>query len=497
MKPVLAALLAASSAAFALPGISRAALLDGAPAGAEKNPVNALASLIAREPEARKDIGERLARFVAGQDESGRRYVTAGLLGDAQALPAALEAAKAWPEKNKDNPGKIAVLYFVMGPDGGSLPEWAQTPLLTATFQPKMTWSARLADALASRHWTDASQIAQSGAVETTAAFLDDAAEQARKVLEDPGPKKDFSAEITAAFGAPDAIAVAASTAAPGPSALGGSGFGFDDLYKTGAEVANVYGPYDQGYRTLSMKVYTMRDANGDPINKIGIADITAGDITSPSLPQFIDSSRPGDTDIVMHLPGGRHYTVTVGSDGSVTLKRAGAKDGGPGSMTTSKAQLSADRDAQIMNSGTAVIGGLTYYVLGQGGQKGSFLFFSQAQMQASPGGNAHPELMGDVAQVVGDGATTPILGHPDLGELQDGSTWHLEFDMQTRLWKTMPGSGDKSKADGTGDPPAAPQPAPPAVATAATTVPDASPAVSTAAAAGLVDEAVATTFQP
>jgi hypothetical protein len=293
------------------------------------------------------------------------------------------------------------------------------------------------------------------------------------------------------------------TSAASSSSLITGASFGFDELYKTGAEVADVYGPGDQGYRTLSMKVYTIRDTDGNLINQIGIVDITPGDITSPSLPRLIDSSSPGQADIVLH-DGGRHYIVTVGSDGSVTLKRPGAADGGPGSIVTSKAQLSADRDSQIMNGGTVTIDGLPFYVLGQGGVKGSFLFFSQAQMQDSPNGNAHPELMGDVAQVVGDGTTSPIAGHPDLGQLLDGSAWHLEFDMQARSWKVVAGpGGDAKKYDQTDslpnppDDPTSPSsgPSAPYVTTVATN-PGTVPVLSSATASALLDAGSAM-FQP
>ncbi|HEX4049153.1 MAG TPA: hypothetical protein VH309_15005, partial [Elusimicrobiota bacterium] len=190
-----------------------------------------------------------------------------------------------------------------------------------------------------------------------------------------------------------------------------------------------------------------------------------------------------------------RHYTATVGADGSVTLRRAGTKDGEGGEITTSKAQLSADRDAQIRGSGTVLIGGQPYYVLGQGGEKGSFLFFSEAGMQAAPNGNAHPDLMGDVAHVVGDGSTAPITGKPDLGQLQDGSPWHLEFNMVSRLWEVKPGIGDqpKKKKDGTGDPTGGSTP--PATSTSTDANGDANnpaPADPTAGAPTTLDQAIA-----
>ena len=116
LKPVMAAFLAAAVIAFAPSGILYAGIRPSA--DAELNPVNILSSLVAQDPAARKDIGERLSRFVQGRDAKARAYLTAALLQDDKLLPAVAAVAKDWPEKNKDNPGKIAVLYFVLGPDG-------------------------------------------------------------------------------------------------------------------------------------------------------------------------------------------------------------------------------------------------------------------------------------------------------------------------------------------------------------------------------------------
>ncbi len=462
LKPVMAALLAASSAAFALPGISSAnpvhmgnppasAPVKTAPAcptdGSEKNPVNALTCLIAQNPAARADIGARLSRFLVGKDANGGQYVTAALLADTTLLPPVQAVAAAWPEKNKSNPGDVAALYFVIGLDTAALPSWAQTPLLSKTLQPNMSWSGRLGVALAGKGWTDKKQIAQSGAAEATTAFFNDAVAQAWIALSDTRTKNDI--QISIAANDTTGVVVPTVTSGPNPLDSTGSGFSFDDLYKNGAEVANIYGPADKGYRTLSIKVYTTMDDNHNPINQIGIVDITAGDIATPSVPKFISVAHAGDSDVVLR-DGGRHYTVTVGADGSVTMTRAGAKDGdGGGSLSTSIGGLSADRDAQIMGSGTVMIGGQPYYVLGQGGAKGSVLFFSQALMQASPNGNAHPALMGDVAQVIGDGSSAPIKGKPDLGTLQDGSAWHLEFNQGDALVDGRVGSGRHRREEG------------------------------------------------
>src|SRR6185312_5695792 len=48
-------------------------------------------------------------------------------------------------------------------------------------------------------------------------------------------------------------------------------------LYVTGAKTAKIFAPYDDGYRLLSMKIFTLRDS-GNLINMIGVTDITPGD---------------------------------------------------------------------------------------------------------------------------------------------------------------------------------------------------------------------------
>lgn len=49
----------------------------------------------------------------------------------------------------------------------------------------------------------------------------------------------------------------------------------YQALYVTGAKVAKIYGSWDDGYRLLSMKIYTVREG-GYPVNEIGITDITS-----------------------------------------------------------------------------------------------------------------------------------------------------------------------------------------------------------------------------
>ncbi|MBI3564275.1 MAG: hypothetical protein HY079_03655 [Elusimicrobia bacterium] len=460
LNPVMAALLAAASATFASPGLAHAAKArpPKTPAGATRAPaadclkalddagtdsVNALTCLVEKKPEARRDIGERLASLLQGKDP-GRQYVADDLLKDETLMKGVLAVAREWPEKNAKTPAKVAVLYFVVGPETAELPAWAQVAALKTKFKPKMLWSDRFAEMMTSRHWSDAKQIKPSDAANSAVAFLEDAAAQAKAVLDDPRTKKAVEDSIAANETTGTVAPTVSGDGAPrNPLDGTGSGFGFEDLYVTGAEVRDVYGAKDDGFRRISMKIYSSRDANGNPINRIGIVDITPGDRDTPTGVRYLDISHTSKQTITFR-EGGRPYTVEVKPNGDVSLAREGM-DGGA-TMTTTIQTLMDDRNRQIMASGTVKIpekDGRTYYVLGQGGAKGSVMFFPADDVRADPHGEAHPALMGDISQVIGDGSTAPVSGKPDLGKLRNGDGYHLEYDERTHGWAVKPGPGD------------------------------------------------------
>ena len=207
-------------------------------------------------------------------------------------------------------------------------------------------------------------------------------------------------------------------------------------LYQDGAIVGDIHGPDDAGDRTLSMKVYTMRDADGDATNRLGITDIT--DIGNADIPlpetQFIDWSQIGPFDIT--FPGkSRRYIVNIDFFGGILLTRAGKRNiDGTGYDKASIIELSAARDEQILKSTTTMIDGQPFYIIGQGGPRVGILFFSQAQMHAAPTADARPELMGDVPEAGAEGGAAVS----DLGTLPDGTRWHLNFDPQTKTWDVI-----------------------------------------------------------
>jgi hypothetical protein len=178
---VLPVVLASALAATFLFPATRGAV--SAQVTASNNPIDVLSSILATNPDARKDVGERFARFLKSKDAKGRQYLAADLQankGDVQMVNA---VARLWPDLNKDNPGNIAALYFVMGPDG-DLPSWAQNPALAGALRPDMELAGRLQEALARRHWTDSAQLLPGCSIVTVVDFLNDASKQAREVVE-------------------------------------------------------------------------------------------------------------------------------------------------------------------------------------------------------------------------------------------------------------------------------------------------------------------------
>lgn len=211
----------------------------------------------------------------------------------------------------------------------------------------------------------------------------------------------------------------------------------FQALYVTGAKVAKIYGSWDDGYRVLSMKIYSVRES-GYVVNKIGVTDIT---VHPPARTQYFGMRSVTKSFFCMTV-GGREYSFELSNDGSIVLKRVGSSQGMPGELVTSLRGLIEARNLQIMQGGLVTIEGLPFYVLGQGGPKGSFLFFRKDDLDEAPESNVHPDLMGDVAEALSDGISAPVRGHPRLGSLRNGDEFHLEMD-DVRFWHVVAGPGN------------------------------------------------------
>ena len=129
--------------------------------------------------------------------------------------------------------------------------------LLSKTFQPRDT-EARLRKKLERFTDPEKAQIKQTGAPDAANAFLNIAAAEAKTVFDDPRPAPVVD----------DSINRNNNTGTPVPNLGGGARTGLDgasrqytldDLYKSGAMVADVSGPGDPHSRRISMKIYTKR----------------------------------------------------------------------------------------------------------------------------------------------------------------------------------------------------------------------------------------------
>lgn len=451
LKPVMAAALAAFCAMSALPSSASAegpAVPKTAPAQVkeETNAVNILTELITKDKKAQADVSARVQRLLLNPDSKGRSYVTADLPKDplAKTIP---ELVSTWVEKH---PAEAARLYYVARPLGGKVPEWVtKHPKGGAIFQDdekSKTRPERLSNYLAGADQRNVagSQIgvvAVSGLANSLAQFLDEAAKGAGVVL-DPGVPATPEEARREAERHDSPIDVPANR--PGGGAIGGtaSGFSFKDLYEEGAMVVDISGPKDDGsYRTLSIKMYTVPDGKGHFENKIGIVDIT--DPKSPYGPQMIALSH-GETTFDLKS-GGRKYSLSIDDKDVIAIKR-------PEGVATeiSVADLAKKRLDQVAGRGSVDIGGKQYYVVGQGGIKGSLVFFSKEQVDArKPPYDAEAVASADVSEVAA-GRTRPIEGKPDLGKI-DGKPYHLEFQKFPNgdggVWKVAKGPGDQPPA--------------------------------------------------
>lgn len=490
LNPLMAAVLAASSAAFMLPGtafsyfvtdcsnggpncvpvqpagalpVPTSKIADASPAAAltgdclktiktETDPRNAMTCLVATQAGATKDIGARFAEFLQAKDFKGRGYLTPKLRKDKTLLPAVIKEAQDWPEKNKKDPAAIAILYIVVGPGSAGTPAWVATsPALaeSLTSDTNTKLSRRLAISLAGARWTDKNQISQSGAANAVDAFFLDAANRAYTVFQDTRTESEATGSVEQnkpTDGNPPEVG---GGTRKNPLDSSGAGFSFDDMYgKPGAVVEDVWGDKDDGYRRISMKMYTVKQDDGSLKTMVGIVDITPGDPNTPYAPTFFPVTQSGNS-VVSLRDGGRKYSLVIGMtpDGqhNITFSRG---SGHP--LTTSMEDLAGARADQAATGGIVTIAGQKYYALGQGGVHGAVLFFPKDDIDNRAGTkdpiSLRPVAMGSVSKLDGDGRTVPMDGTPDIGMI-NGKNYRLEFDFATKMWQVKEGVGtDKPK---------------------------------------------------
>lgn len=138
------------------------------------DPIGALAEKLRSDPRERATAGAALEKFLLDADQSGRTFVAAGTDRGALGLLARDFAAKA-------DPGDLAVLVFASAPGSTAEP--------------------RLRQALSS--WSGPNQIVKDSERKSASAFLFDAQDHAKRVLDDPRVRADLSIEANNAASVP------------------------------------------------------------------------------------------------------------------------------------------------------------------------------------------------------------------------------------------------------------------------------------------------------
>ena len=242
------------------------------------------------------------------------------------------------------------------------------------------------------------------------------------------------------------------------PSVLQYPYYSFHNLYEDGGLVADVYRDRADGYRRLSIKMYTLKDTDGTLSNRVGIVDITSQNRTF--APVFVPLNIPGMMTVRVYgaLDNGgslaRDYELFADPGGAITLQRPDTPPGQGGVSIFPLTQLMILRADEAARQGVMVnIDGTVYYVLGQGGASGSYLFFDKTLID-NRAYAANPFYLRPLAVAVGvenvdaDGLTVQGTGKPDLGTLPNAATgaqdpFHLELNPATGTWLVVPGKGD------------------------------------------------------
>ncbi len=224
-------------------------------------------------------------------------------------------------------------------------------------------------------------------------------------------------AEPSSAFG---------TGAGKNPNAGVSSSFGVKQLYMDGAVTAwIVTNPQTGAGRWISVKYFTSRDPNHQIIQQVGIFDFTEqpSQIYGRRYPD-LNASTPLDSlnldvDNLDLVPNRPKFHLTI-KNGQVTISAAGSSQ--PVIKTTLQ-DLREKRMQQVNSEGyLETIGGKVYRALGQGGNKGSLLFFDTDSHGHVA--SLDPVAMAEVNQMTAAGVEDLVSGpyETGLGPMPPGS---------------------------------------------------------------------------
>lgn len=420
-----------------LPVFVRAEPVQGRPVAAQ-DPINDLSGFIHKNPsKAAKDVGERLARLISQKE--GDDYLSAGLRGDASQVRRLEAQARAWAQGLvQDKPGDGAILLFVLGADGGG-PGWVTDPGLAAALAQEKTERRQLF-LESMKPW--AGKMAGAKPKEEVGAFLTDAVARSREVLSQARVKKEIFGNLAGMIGQDNADPVSSSGGGGARLNDATKGFSWESLYERGGVVMDI--TMGDVKRRMSMKIYTSPDAEGHLVDKIGIFDITY-----PNEPfgRRFGLSQGGEKTGVLDTrnPQSPKYTLklTPTTDGDMAISFGNEELKGDVIKTSLKELYEARARQAVAEGGKISLDGKDFIVLGQGGAKGTLLFFpSDIEERLANGENVKPELASEVNERSSDGRSVNVSGSPVLGKVGD-KFYRLVFNDKLKYWEVQEGKPD------------------------------------------------------
>lgn len=223
-----------------------------------------------------------------------------------------------------------------------------------------------------------------------------------------------------------------------------GGSYGWEDLFRYGAVVQDMRFDASGNERTISLKIVTRKES-GFLRTYFQIADITSRNDTF--LQKFSIDWRGTNTFYLddRTYPNKELMTLTVTSygdgDANITIRPANHASA---SIKTSLTALLRELASQAVYAGDKInIGGRDFYVLGQGGAKGSLLFFPpeiKDQIESGTARDLMPALVAIVNYRGSDGSNQSYT-NTDLGEV-NGTHYHLEFTGS--YWEAKVGRGEE-----------------------------------------------------
>lgn len=222
-----------------------------------------------------------------------------------------------------------------------------------------------------------------------------------------------------------------------------GGGFGWEALFRYGAVVKNMSFDASGNERSISLKIVTRKE-NGLLNNYFQIADITSRNDTF--LQKFSMDWRGTNTFYLDDRRNPNKYLMTLSvtsygdGDANITIRPSNNASAG---IQTSLSALLKERAGQAVYAGDKMnVGGRDFYILGQGGPKGSLLFFPPEVKDNLERGSVRdlmPLLVANVNYRGSDGSNK-IYTNSDLGTI-NGVNYHLEHN--GRFYEAKVGRGE------------------------------------------------------